>query len=62
MPDDVQLIPNALLGNIGEKLKLNPLLWSLFALSPADALDYLGIWQPGGWIEARRDSGAAPMT
>src|SRR5689334_18666017 len=54
MPDYTQFIPNALISSIGEKLKLNPLLWSLFALSPADALDYLGVWQPGSWIEARR--------
>ena len=54
MPDYAQLTPNALISSIGEKLKLNPLLWSLFALSPADALDYLGVWQAGGWIEARR--------
>ena len=53
MPDYARLTANALLWSIGDKLSLNPLL-SLFAISPADALDYLGIHQAGGWIEARR--------
>jgi len=39
---------------LGEKLKLNPLVLSLFAISPADALDHLGIKNIGGWLDLRR--------
>lgn len=54
MSDRVQLTPSALISGIGDMLKLNPLLVSLFAISPADALEHLGVGQASGWIEARR--------
>lgn len=43
---------------ISSKLSVNPLLLSLFALSPADALDYLGVAGVAGWLNMRRATSA----
>jgi hypothetical protein len=39
---------------LGEKLKVNPLVLSLFAVSPADALDYIGIKNSDRLLNMRR--------
>lgn len=39
---------------MSSKLSVNPLLLSLFALSPADALEHLGVGGVAGWLNMRR--------
>ena len=43
---------------LGEKLKVNPLVLSLFAVSPADALDYIGIKNSDRLLNMRRATSA----
>jgi hypothetical protein len=39
---------------VAKKLNVNPLLWSLFTISPADALQHLGLGAAGKVFEVRR--------